>query len=703
MSKPAPCLEVCYFWSRMKFFSDISIWWLIPWAAISVFVAIWYYRKQKGLEDLSVWMKRGLIALRSFALFLIGVLLIGLLLESVEQRSEKPVFITLIDNSTSVLNYSDSSKVTKRISDFTQSLEERYKDKFEVIQYSVGNTFSTDKPTYSDHFSDLNLGFEELFTQYYNQNIGGICFISDGNFNKGSDPSYAAEKIALTPIFTVGMGDTIRKRDQVIRNVAVNDIAFYKNQFPVEVDIQASRVGKTASSVSIYKNGKKIASKPVSYTDGNLDYVHVSLMLEATEIGFVNYVVQVESLANESSYENNRWSFYVEVIDSRSKILLLANAPHPDIAAVKNVIERDENVEVTSILTSEFSGNLEDYALLILHEPSEGNFLQKVKSAKVPVLYLIGKTTSVNSVQQLGIGLNLPSGRRSDEVQASLKSGFQLFEVSSDLRSALDYWPPISVRFGAISNSQGDVLLTQRIGSVVKKDPILYFTSGNRKQGAFIGEGLWRWKLMEYARTKGNKGFNELIQKSVQYLVVKKNTDALRVNLPRRFNVNDDVIINAEFYNSSLERITEPSISFVLTNEKGDKVDYTFAKETSDYRLSLGKLPVGKYDWRAKTTFNGKNYEKSGSFVVNDISLENLETSANHNLLKQIAENSNGKFYQLKNANQLLDDIDKRTDIVTITSEESTFKDFIDYKWLFFLLIILLGTEWFLRRRLGSY
>ncbi len=690
----------------MKFFSDISIWWLIPWAIICVLIAFWYYRKQKGLEEISSWMKRGLIALRSAALFVIGVLLIGLLLESIEHRSEKPVFITLVDNSTSVLNYADSAQVEKGISNFTKKLEERYKDKFDIVQFSVGNSFSTDKPNYSDHFSDLNEGFEELFTQYYNQNIGGICFISDGNFNKGSDPRYAAEKISLTPIFTVGMGDTIRKRDQVIQNVAVNDIAFFKNKFPVEVDIQASRVGKTASSVSIYKNGKKVASKAISYTDGNLDFTHVSLMLEATEIGFVNYIVQVESLANESSYDNNKWSFYVEVIDSRNKILLLANSPHPDVAAVKNVIERDENVEVSSMLTSEFSGKLEDYALLILHEPGgsgSGSFLQKVKDSKIPVLYLIGKNSSASSIKQLGIGLDMPAGNRSDEVQASLKSGFQLFEVSSDLSSGLEYWPPVTVPFGKIIASQGDVLLTQRIGSVVKKDPILYFTSGNRKQGAFIGEGLWRWKLMEFARTKGNKGFNELIQKSVQYLVVKKNTDALRVNLPRRFNVNDDVIINAELYNSSLERITEPSISYVLTDEKGDKVDYTFAKGELDYKLSLGKLPVGKYHWRAKTTFNGKSYEKSGSFIVNDISLENLETSANHNLLQQIAENSNGKFYTLKNINRMLDDIDKRTDIVTVTSDESTFKDIIDFKWLFFLLIILLGTEWFLRRRVGSY
>ena len=104
-----------------------------------------------------------------------------------------------------------------------------------------------------------------------------------------------------------------------------------------------------------------------------------------------------------------------------------------------------------------------------------------------------------------------------------------------------------------------------------------------------------------------------------------------------------------------------------------------------------------------KTSFAGKSYEKSGVFVVTDISLENLESSANHNLLSQMATKSNGDFYELKNLDQLLDDIGERSDIVKVTSEESTFKDIIDYKWLFFLLIVLLGLEWFVRRRAGSY
>ena len=162
-------------------------------------------------------------------------------------------------------------------------------------------------------------------------------------------------------------------------------------------------------------------------------------------------------------------------------------------------------------------------------------------------------------------------------------------------------------------------------------------------------------------------------------------------------------MINAEFYNSSLERITEPSISFVLTDEKGDKVNYEFAKGTIDYKLSLGKLKSGKYDWVARTSFDGKKYEKTGVFVVTDISLENLESSANHNLLNQMADKANGGFYRLDQTEKLLKDIGERNDIVKITSEKSSFVELIDYKWIFFLLIILLGIEWFVRRRAGSY
>lgn len=690
----------------MKFFSDISIWWLIPWAIFCIVAGIWYYRRQKGLEEVSRLIKSGLIALRSSVLFLLGLLLLGLLLEAIDYKTQKPVLITLTDNSSSMLNYKDSSKVKSEIDQFKQQMAEMYGDRFDIVHFTTGNGVIEGNPTFKDQLSNLDEGFERIYTQFYNQNIGGICFFSDGNFNKGKNPKYTAEKISLTPIFSVGVGDTVQKRDQAIQNVSVNDIAFYRNQFPIEIDIQAAKMGKAASEVVIYRNGKRVASEALNYEDGTLDIKQVSLMLDANEIGFIQYRVELKYLDNESTYENNAWSFYVEVIDSRSKILMLSKAPHPDIAAIKNVVERDENVEVKSQLVSEWDGKLDEYALLIWHDPgtrSNNALLNAIKKTKIPVWYIVGSRTSPAVVDQLGVSVKLPRGNRSDEAQAAISSGFQLFEISDDLKASLSNWPPLNVPFGKISGGKGSVLLNQRIGPVTKKDPLFVFGTGDQKYGVLIGEGIWRWKLSEYAKTKGNKGFNELVQKSVQYLLVKKNTDALRVNMPKRFNRNEDVIINAEFYNSSFERITKPSILFKLKDDKGKVVDYEFAKGKLDYKLVLGKLNPGKYDWSASASYDGKSYAKTGVFVVSDISMEQVKSNADHNLLSQIAENSNGKFYRLAQSQQLLKDIGARKDIVNISYEESTFRDVIDYKWLFFLAIVLLGLEWFFRRRLGIY
>ena len=48
---------------------------------------------------------------------------------------------------------------------------------------------------------------------------------------------------------------------------------------------------------------------------------------------------------------------------------------------------------------------------------------------------------------------------------------------------------------------------------------------------------------------------------------------------------------------------------------------------------------------QASTQFQGASYEKNGTFLVKEIKLELLNSTANHRLLKNIAENSNGGFY----------------------------------------------------------
>ena len=161
--------------------------------------------------------------------------------------------------------------------------------------------------------------------------------------------------------------------------------------------------------------------------------------------------------------------------------------------------------------------------------------------------------------------------------------------------------------------------------------------------------------------------------------------------------------MNASFYNSSLEPITIPKILIEITNENGKKYKSQFGVIGDGYKLALGKLKAGNYSWTASANFNGKTYTKKGSFLVEDIQLEKIESNANQGVMKQLAEQSNGGFYLLKNYEDVLKDISERKDITPVSYAISSFDDLIDFIWIFVLLFLLLSTEWFLRRWYGSY
>ena len=183
----------------------------------------------------------------------------------------------------------------------------------------------------------------------------------------------------------------------------------------------------------------------------------------------------------------------------------------------------------------------------------------------------------------------------------------------------------------------------------------------------------------------------------------KENSSNLRITLPKRFNISDEILIKAEFYNEAMELITKPKINFNLIDQAGKKSVLDFGVTGNLYLLPLGKLKAGTYKWTAFTNHAGKKYAKSGNFVVENIEIEKLDTRANHDLLKQISENSNGKFYRLDDTNKLIKTIQSREDITSLSFEESSFDNLLDYIWILLALIILLGLEWFLKRRNGFY
>lgn len=693
----------------MSITSDSSLFWVIPILITSAALAIWLYANNSwfnGLEKRWKWILR---LLRTASLFLIGILLLGIIFESTSYRSEKPVLITLVDTSASMLNYSDSNKVKSNVNDLITKIETGLGDKYDLVFMTSGNTTEYGKPTtFNSIASNHSQSFEKIQTDFYNRNVGAVLFVSDGNFNKSAHPIYAAQKINFTPVYTLGVGDTIPKRDQVIKHVTSNDVVFLRNKFPIEVDLEGIKMGNSGASVSIFSNGQKVASRTVNYSNGAYDFKQLTFEVEAKKTGIQTFTIVVNKATNEFNYSNNSKTIYVEVVDSRKSVLFISGAPHPDIAAIKDALEKDENLQIRTETIRTWDRKLDGVDLIIWHEPGIGfeqTIVDQIKSKKLPVWYVIGPYTNSSVISKLDIGLSVPSSNQSDEVQGGWVNGFSLFELNERAKEAISFFPPLRAKFGEVRlNSSAEIALVQKIGPIRKKEPLLFF--GNRTSSRYAvlyGEGIWRWKMSDFQRNGNTESYSELIQKSTQYLLIEQYNSPFRVSCDKRYSKEDDVIFNATFYNAALEPITTPTVQLEIRNEKGQNIKNTFAKFDRFYKVSLGKMTPGKYNWKAYTTFQGKSYVKNGYFIVEDIRLEQIDNYAFNNHLKQLSVGTGGEFYRLNAFEKSLNELKSRTDITSVSYKESIYTDLIDWKSLFFILLALLSIEWFLRRWLGSY
>jgi hypothetical protein len=89
-----------------------------------------------------------------------------------------------------------------------------------------------------------------------------------------------------------------------------------------------------------------------------------------------------------------------------------------------------------------------------------------------------------------------------------------------------------------------------------------------------------------------------------------------------------------------------------------------------------------------------KKLEKQAVIIA-----QNVQTTANHQLLYILAAHSGGEMISPKQINTLPELLKKSDLVKTLVHEDVTFESLINLKYLFFLLLHLISAEWFLRKR----
>jgi hypothetical protein len=670
---------------------------LLSLAVGAAVTATLYYRNKKNSEAPRQALF-SLSILRFLSTFFIALLLLNILLRRVHTETENPVILFAIDNSTSMIANGDSSYIRHEFMNQFQFMQEAVSEKFTIKTLLFGNhtRLSAGGPTFSEKETDMEDLIKTVDNNYANLNLGALVIVSDGIANKGANPVYSAEKLGY-PIFAVALGDTSEIKDVGIHKINHNQVAYLGNDFPVEVLINARQFAGKKVAVSISQNGA-LQGRHELNVNSDAFLGTANFTLNAQKSGVARYEVKATVLEGEKNVANNSQSFVVEVIDNKEKVLLLAASPHPDIAALKEALASTTTYELEYTLAADFKKPVNAYSLLIIHGYSN-EMLQLINSCRnnnVPY-WIINPATSDNLT---GVKIT-GSMNRYNDAEAVPEGAFGLFSLSEGLRKFIPELPALKIFFGNYATSNGaSIMISQRLGNVETGDPILLFADNNGlKSALFLGDGLWRWKMRDFAEHGNHNLFNELISKPVQYLSVKSDKSFFRITTRKIVNENEQVEIDAEVYNKSYELVTGPDVSLVLTNSDNNKFNYTFSKTAHTYKLNIGLLPAGEYRYDAKVTFNNETYTKQGIISVREVVAEKVNTVANHRLLYQLAHRTSGKVYTAKQLLALQKELMANETIKPVTYSESLTTALVELKWLFWLLVLLLCTEWFFRKR----
>ena len=649
-------------------------------------------------------------ALRFVSVTLIAFLLLSPLIKTIRKEFEKPVIIIAQDNSESILINKDSVFYKTVFKDQLSQLKEKLESKFEVKTYLFGaSTVESAALSFGEKYTDMAGMLDNIGERYQNRNVGAMVILSDGIFNKGNSPLYSADNLKF-PVYTVALGDTSLQKDFLLSKINFNKIAYLGNKFPLEILLKANKLKGQRATIDVSKGNQSVFSKEVNINSERFSET-VNLQIEAKETGIQHFVVKITEFEGEINTDNNKRDIFVEVLEGKDKVLILADAPHPDITAIKQALESSYNYEVTTQFTDDFNEPLNKYNLLILHQlpslkRSISSIIAQASEIGLPILYVLGSNTNFNAFNQMKQGIQVMIDRSGfTDAQPALSNGFALFTLSDATKKISQEFPPLQCPFGTYkSQNANDVLYYQRINGITTERPAVLFSSDfSKKLGVIAGEGIWRWRLSNYQLKNNHEAFDEIITKTVQYLTVKVNKNFFRVFVNNTNFENEPLMFSAEVYNQSYELITDPEVEIVITNEEKKNFPFAFTKSGSSYMLNAGIFPPGTYKYLAKTKVGNKVYQQAGEFSVNMLNLETYNTTADHSLMHNIAAKHKGEMFYPASMDALAEAILKRDDIKTIAYSHKKYTDMINLFYVLLTILAFMSTEWFLRKRAGSY
>ncbi|MEP3043712.1 MAG: hypothetical protein ABJO53_07405, partial [Nonlabens ulvanivorans] len=353
----------------------MTIFWIILAAIVAALVALFQYGyifSNKKNNKRKPWFA----LLRFLTVFTILILFLDLKFDKTTYQTIKPLLLLELDNSSSIVQLKADEELK---ADYNSLINHpSIKENFEVQEFLFSDVI---KPLDSLKFAGVETNIFNAIEQpqkLFKDRNKAIIILTDGNQTSGNSYSYASID-AKSAVFPVIYGDTTNYPDLKITQLNVNRYSYLNNEFPVEIFTTYTGSEAITTQFKITSGNTTLHQEQIRFSKDNPSQI-VNLNLTSKKVGTQSLRASLTPLTLEKNISNNNRNFAVEVIDQQTKVLILSNVIHPDIAALKKAIASNQQRDV-SIQNTDDNPDLNDYNMVIFYSPDNA-FAKAYNQAK---------------------------------------------------------------------------------------------------------------------------------------------------------------------------------------------------------------------------------------------------------------------------------------------------------------------------------
>lgn len=690
------------------FQSGISIWVTILLLVLAFFISWKSYQQHNIISSSSRWL---LISLRSLAFALIIVLLFNPFFKGLNTIQINPKVLVLIDNSRSVAfskgDYDGINSAQKAIEDIGLS---RGGIDFEIFSFeSEISPKSIDSLDFEGSETDIFNAVQKIKDAELDANAAII--LSDGIFTLGRNPVFSASDIGI-PIYSVILGDTSSVVDIIVKDIDSSPTGYVNTTHSVEAQIQNFGFANASVTVEFRSSQELIDSKTIIFND-NESVQSVSFEVELTEEGLTQYEVRVTPLDGEWSAENNSKSFTIDVLDSKIQILYAAFEIHPDVGAIRNILEQDQNIDLinkTWISGSRFieQGSFpspDSLELIIIHglprNPATLSLVEGI-SATVPVVYIQTPRSVIIGGNETYQDITLLSSQsRPDEVgfyPALPSDQHPILELPT-----IDYTSLTSI-IASFRNVSNPAITTSLFNVLYRRlqtnqSVIAVSESGNRR---LVHVNAFGWHKIHQSSSSSEREFvTSLFNNIVSWASSKPDDRKLKISPAQRvFDATELITLDAYLENESGEIENDAKIDVTITDSEASSRTFTMENSgNGNYSLSIPSSIEGAYSFSAEAKKGNRIIDtQNGEFLVNPSNSELVNTIRDDELLQSLSSQTGGEYVNYTEASTVIESMNNNglLNREQITNEVFSFP--VQKPLWFIIVIVLLSAEWLIRK-----